>query len=322
MALFNAGFIIRETRIAQGLSQEKLAEGICSRHTVVKIEAGTRKPEWAIFRALARRLGLEPDMFYNTIVSEQDAKVVKVYNELVRTVDRDHEAFVAMIAEMENDDAFKKGFGLRTYKQALMLKHSNPLLNSPDELQSSLECAVDIAMDMLRTNRPDFDIEKIESYYLSHEEMATLNHISNMYGRMDKREKSIELLKALIANYDKNYMSIIGSFTGRYRWGLNLSIHLYETGRYEECLKMIDEEMKNSLITNDMIFICRYVRFKAFALLKLGNMEEGEEWFKKYACLAYGMVGDTQKPSMAQISDEYKQFTGKKLTLHFETDID
>ena len=108
MPLFNAGAIIRETRIAHGLSQEKLAEGICSRHTVVKIEGGTRKPDWYTFRALARKLGLEPDMYYSSVVSEKDAKVVKALDELAKASDRDSAAFAATIAEMEKDNAFKK----------------------------------------------------------------------------------------------------------------------------------------------------------------------------------------------------------------------
>ena len=311
MALFNAGLIIRETRIAQGLSQEKLAEGICSRHTVVKIEAGTRKPEWAIFGALARRLGLEPDMFYNTIVTEQDAKVVKAYNECLRASGRDYVAFAAVIDEMEKDDAFNKGFGLFTYKRAMISKYLFPQFSTPENLQ----IAMDIAIDVLCTSRPKFDISNFSDYYLTHDEMHTLFQIAVIYYRSKEYEKAVELYQALIDNYDKNYMSIIGADKQRFIWSRNMMAALYEMGRYQDCLDIIDRDMKNSTIANDIFLMAVFVKYKAFSLLKLGKAEEGDEWFKKYACLAYGIVEATTSPPMAKVYEEYKQLTGKEFEL-------
>ena len=319
MPLFNAGSIIKETRLAQGLTQEKLAEGICSRHTVVKIENGSRRPDWSTFRALARRLGLEPEM-YSDIITEKEARVVKANSELARTADRDHAAFAATIAEMEKDNAFKKGFGLLIYKRALIAKYTNPLLHSPEDFPKSLELAVELAFDMLRTNRPDFDIDKIDSYYLSHDEMFELGQLANAYKRMEKNDKALELYQALAANYDRNYMGIIGSYRQRYIWSLNSAIILCQTERYEDSLKIIDEELKNALITNDMILIHRYMRFKVQALFGLGRTEEGEEWCKKFVCMSYGMVGATNVPSMTEIFEEYEKYTGKKFVLHIEAE--
>ena len=44
MALFNVGMLISHLRQAKEMTQEKLAEGICSRSTIVRIENGERKP--------------------------------------------------------------------------------------------------------------------------------------------------------------------------------------------------------------------------------------------------------------------------------------
>ena len=61
MPLFNVSVMIRELRTAKGLSQEKLAEGICSRQTVYMIERGARKPDWHTFKSIMLRLGLNPE---------------------------------------------------------------------------------------------------------------------------------------------------------------------------------------------------------------------------------------------------------------------
>ena len=49
MAMFNANLIMRELRKAKGLTQEQMAEGICSRSAIAMIEKGERKPDWHIF---------------------------------------------------------------------------------------------------------------------------------------------------------------------------------------------------------------------------------------------------------------------------------
>ena len=49
MVLHNANLMIRETRKALSMTQEKLAEGICSRETIVKLEEGERKSNWLCY---------------------------------------------------------------------------------------------------------------------------------------------------------------------------------------------------------------------------------------------------------------------------------
>ncbi len=67
MPLFNANMLIRELRKARGLTQEKLAEGICSRQTITKIENGERKPDWWTFKNIMLRLESDPENYMSDI---------------------------------------------------------------------------------------------------------------------------------------------------------------------------------------------------------------------------------------------------------------
>ena len=57
MAVFQLGPIIRNRRIELGLSQEDLADGICSVPTLSRIENGERMPTKNHFEMLMQRLG-------------------------------------------------------------------------------------------------------------------------------------------------------------------------------------------------------------------------------------------------------------------------
>ena len=57
MAVFQLGPIIRNRRTELGLSQEDLADGICSVPTLSRIENGERMPTKNHFEMLMQRLG-------------------------------------------------------------------------------------------------------------------------------------------------------------------------------------------------------------------------------------------------------------------------
>ena len=57
MAVFQLGSIIRSRRIELGLSQEQLADGICSVPTLSRFENGERMPTKNHFEMLMQRLG-------------------------------------------------------------------------------------------------------------------------------------------------------------------------------------------------------------------------------------------------------------------------
>jgi len=79
MALFNANILMRELRIASGLTQEQVAEGICARQTISAIETGNRKPDIFIFANVLKKLNVNPAHYCSDIANDNE---IYIYNKL------------------------------------------------------------------------------------------------------------------------------------------------------------------------------------------------------------------------------------------------
>lgn len=75
--------MIRERRLAMGLSKAKLSEGICDERTLGRIEKGNKKMQKRVRKALLERLGLSTQKFDGGIVTN-DYGDYKKYAEMMR----------------------------------------------------------------------------------------------------------------------------------------------------------------------------------------------------------------------------------------------
>ena len=68
------GEYIKQERIKQGVTQEKLCEGICESITVSRMENGKQMPAYHRIRAFLQRLGL-PDDRYFALLSKNELAI-------------------------------------------------------------------------------------------------------------------------------------------------------------------------------------------------------------------------------------------------------
>ena len=71
MAISQIGAVIRRRRVELGLSQEDLADGVCSVTTLSRIENGERMPTQNHLEILLQRIGYS-DMMVQSYLSEED----------------------------------------------------------------------------------------------------------------------------------------------------------------------------------------------------------------------------------------------------------
>ena len=286
MALFNAGLIIREVRAGKGLTQTQLAEGICSRQTISGIENGERKPDWFIFKAIATRLGLNPDDYYNGIASENDVYLVQKVQECVGYIQTfNFDAVKKLTEEMEADRKFLQCGDMA---QTFLLRFKANLYAQGTYKDSTAAKAH--ALACLRINRPDFEVEKITDYYLSDDECILISLLAIIIKDLEGLPKALEIWLALKQNYEKNYK--LNNFTQAYRdLCTNIAMAFKHLERFEECLKAAEEGITQSLSYHDMRTYSRYLYLKGWSLLKLGRTEEGEEVYKKFLLFAYVVDG-------------------------------
>jgi len=107
MATYCASVLIAELRNQKGLSQEKLAEGICDRRTISYIESGSISPSKYVFERIMQRLGIEPQRYSNYISSKAEMRFEDTKQRISHLLKvKKHEEIEDLLKSMEDDKLF------------------------------------------------------------------------------------------------------------------------------------------------------------------------------------------------------------------------
>jgi len=315
MALFNASVIIKELRTARGLTQEQLAEGICTKQTIYNIESGKRKPTWSVFQGIMLKLGVDPKLYYNDIASDDDVYVQSKRDECAKYVSVwDWESLKTEVDKMAQDKRFAEGEGRKVYLRAISCLHNE---GTYQDNQLALKCQ----LEEIKMYRPDFELDKILDYHLSVAEIMVINSMAITYQYLEGQDKAIEILQMLHMIFERDYeKNIRDDVLSKHFWTNlnNLCFRYKQTGRYEECITIADKGIalyNGNLHTLSYMF-CIY--FKAFSLMKLGNKTEGEPLYKKF--LLYTFIFDGYAHLDRWQRDEFEQEFGYRLDLSLDWD--
>ncbi|MCL2187796.1 MAG: helix-turn-helix transcriptional regulator [Defluviitaleaceae bacterium] len=298
MALFNANLIIRETRKARGLTQEKLAEGICSRETIVKLEKGQRKPNWYVYRELMRRLGINDESpQQDNFVSDEEVSMFQWLNNCYGLISvNKFDKALAEIKQRDTDDSPLWTSGL-WHTMFLRLKayfysstlHAERQTNPHVDPQRTVDCA----LAYLEYTRANFDVDKITTYFLATHEYEMLNYLATAYTWLDKKDTAVKIWMDMKKNAEKQYTLSTGglpqSVTLQYR---NMLVHLGEAlnrmERFEESLKIAEEGLASyNFSHHSPVSYVQYQIIKATALRSLNRVEESRELSKRVLLTMY-----------------------------------
>jgi transcriptional regulator with XRE-family HTH domain len=311
MPIFNATLLISELRKAKNLSQAKLAEGICSRETIVKIEKGERKPDWWTLKNLMMRLEVNPENFVSDIASEDEMYVINKCNECSAYMTSfNFEALKNEIDTLANDERFAKS---RDGSLLLRLR-ANLHLQGP---YKDSKLAVQYILEYIKLQRPDFDVNNIADYFLSPDEYQMINLLAIVYRDLYGIPEALVIWRGLKANYERSHTVNLGVNESYTVLLSNIALALKHMESYEECLLAVDEGMTQALKYHDMRAYSRYLHQRAWCLLKLGNKEEGEEAYKKFLMFAYVLDGYAGI-DFKTVKKEYEDVFGGKLELAVE----
>ena len=315
MPLFNTNVLIKKMRKARGFSQEKLAEGICSRKTISRIEKGEHKPDWFVLQSILQKLGIRPEDFYdnvNELVSEDEAYILEKRDECQRYFDAmNQEELKNLLDKLAKDERFTKSSVRHSGRGYYVYLWFKAALHVHGPYKNTMLC-LEYATEYIKLNRPDFDIDRLDEYLISSSELLALNLIAIAYWDLEQKSKAIEILFKMKNSYEKIY--IVNAHTSRqYRDLLfNIAVALGNVGRHEECLEISEAGLKHALTHGDMRTCLMYLRQRGLCLSKLGNKEEGEKEYKKSLMLAYIMDGYSVV-GFEDAKKEYEEVFGNKL---------
>jgi len=301
MALINVNLLIRETRKMRGLTQEQLAEGICSRETIVKLENGKQKPNWYIIKEVLMRLGLDPELYNTGVVSQGEARLIEQLGECFSLMNNMKFDEVKVLidkieAEIESqaDSVWRSELGhgllLRIKAQFYSFTASSDIPFTYLNVSLAIECA----LECLKTMRPNFELSNVPDYYLAVNEYRLLLVLAKSYVESGDFDTGIQLYYMLKANMEKKYSYAMGvahvnhTVNTQYRSMLYfMQIALFRSKRYVEAIQLAEEGISIAIAARDFSDYANYCGILGNCYHKLGQTEKMYEFYKRYYLIIY-----------------------------------
>ena len=264
------GEYVKQRRLDLGLTQEQLCDGICEPMTLSRLENGKQTPSRNRINALLQRLGL-PDDRYFALLSKNELEMEALKKEIVacNVTEKVPEGF-EKLAQFEKladpDDQISQQFALC----------SRVLLGRLDGRYTPLE-QIDLLMQAIQLTVPRFDLESIESFLYTRDEITIINQI----GHFKETITSIGVLPLVLYNYAR-----VLDLCGRYEEGAALAKEGREAciqyGHYQvlpRCLE-IEAECRHFMGDDE---ISKELYYQSYYLCKVIGYQIGLEVVKKEA---------------------------------------
>jgi transcriptional regulator with XRE-family HTH domain len=282
MSYYPLGYIIKNRREELQLSQEDLADGICSVSTLSRIENGERMPSKNHYEMLMQRLGysaLSLDYFTDKqdfIIHELKFKIRHAY------IEKEFGQCRRLLEKLTSLTGERSTIDTQFISLYDTLLNDNAL--SAAETLERLEAA-------LRLTCPKYGKDFVPKV-LSYEEIIILNNIAINYEAVGKRPRAIELLYAIKNYYDRQISSAEESLRTQPMILYNLSANLGMAGRYDECIAVCDEAISLARRTYRYAFYGKTLYNRAWSLLRrdhVGDREQARLSLKQAYSFAYSV---------------------------------
>lgn len=295
MQNFFLGDYIKQKRLDLGLTQEQLCDGICEPMTLSRLENGKQTPSRNRINALLQRMGL-PDDRYFALLSKNELEMEALQKEIVacNVTERVAEGF-EKLAQFEAlaapDDQIAQQFALR----------SRVLLGRLDGRYTPME-QISLLMQAIRLTVPRFDLENIESFLYTKDEITIINQIGLAYSDDGQNKKAAEIYYQLLRYVRKHFketITLIGALPlvlynyarvldlcGRYEEGAELAQECRKAciqyGHYQELPRCLEIEAECRHFMGDEE-ISKELYYQSYYLCKVVEYQVGLEIVKKEA---------------------------------------
>ena len=285
------GDIIRQRRLALHMTQEQLCEGICEQVTISRLENGTQTPSRGRIKAILQRLGLPDERFY-ALVSRKEERIKNLQDEIQmdgvrfeRAGDGERMQISARmledLAELERitepEDNLTRQFILRERA------HVDSSLSTEDRLK--------LQMEAIRLTVPHFDLDKIDTFLYSRDELVLINKIAVTYSRMGQKGKAVEMNTQLLRYIDDHYKSMRDYGGAFCMVSCSLSIELALSDRYNEAAAVAERGWRICVEYGHYQYLPSLIAVLAECQYKLGNRQKSAELYLQ-AYYMYKAIND------------------------------
>ena len=289
------GEYIRQERLKQGVTQERLCAGICEPIPISRLENGKQMPSYGRVRALLQRLGLPDERFYallskheleiKTLEDEIRAEVIRFERASPEDRPRIRTAGLQKLEELEKltepDD--------RLSRQYIMGRRVT--LGRPDGPYPPEE-RLEMLMDALRLTVPNIDLEAIDLGLYSMEETTLLNQIAITYSKMGQPKKAADIYRQLLKYVQKHYSSGMSRYAGKLTLvACNYAHELFKVGRYDDALEVAELGRKACVEYAHYQFLPLLLHLMGECYYRQGEVRSCREYYRDAYCL-YKVIGD------------------------------
>lgn len=236
------GDFIKRRREALGLSQEKLAEGICDPVSMSRIERGKVAPQKLIKEKLLQRVGMSGNDFI-AVVHAENTELMKLAIEISICLSHtDGETAESLIEKMEslmkNPDQYDRQF--LQYAKALALY---------DQYKIDAKTHHALQEEALYLTLPQIASENLTKWYFSSQESSIINTLSYSCEKVGKAEEVTAFLSILLQQYENKPFPLMHYAAGYELTARNLGNLLGNQGKYREAIEAADKAIRLGLQT-------------------------------------------------------------------------
>lgn len=247
--LYNIGKYIKARRTELGITQDKLADGICARNSLSRIESGERVPKSDILTALLQRLGLS-DSEISILTDGEDVELAQLkFNVRQALILNDYSK--ARFILQKNEVAISKldPVSRRSFDIVDAIIRSR-------QKEITKEEALALFEDLMRMIHPAYSPNNLP-ILLSYEEIILLNSIALRYDEVGKRETAINILYHVKEFYDSYVCDIEEALRTQPMILYNLSKFLGLAEKYDDAIKICKKGIRIARETGRSSSLCK-----------------------------------------------------------------
>ena len=231
--------LIRRTRIARKISQEKLCENICTQEEISRIEGGKRKPRDKKLHLMMERMNRRRRRFQSVVMTD-DYEVLELKRQYFMKVMRfeTNEA-----RELVNRIEEKLDSSIPENRQ--FLSGENIKLKSMNQ-ELDFQTCIEQLWTVLNMTL-DMEEERMQEFSFTTEEHCILNEIAANYSEKGEKERAIQIWEMQIENMEKSSVHPVFHIL---EWELakgNLATSYEETGKTSKAIEVCKEKVRVSL---------------------------------------------------------------------------
>ncbi len=258
MAVYNIGEYIKTRRKALEITQEELANGICSVLTLSRIERGAQLPQDCTLVQILQRIGLsssemflaanDKHLFFNQLKFDIRQAYIQENYEEAKKILRDNRAQISKLSP----------FDRQTFETIdILLKIRDKEYGECEALER-----LEAALRLTHKQYSKVNLPKLFTY----EEILLLNNIAIRYAHLDDLKTTIDMLYHIKDFYDKKVCDIEEALRTEPMVLYNLSKYLGLAGRIDECLAICELGINIGVKTRNCFSLAKTMYNKAYAL--------------------------------------------------------